>query len=65
MPDPARTIYIRTKLFGSGAVVSFEPRSISLPSLTFSTHREAAARAKAHADAHGWPLVDEMGGARD
>lgn len=65
MPDPARTIYLRPKLFGSGAIVSFEPRSITLPSLTFSTYREAAACAQARADAHGWPLVDEMGGARD
>lgn len=60
MPD---RIHIRECVFGARWIVCFEPRSISWPSLEFRTFDEASACANARHNAHGWPIVDETGGA--
>ncbi|MDZ7895444.1 MAG: hypothetical protein U5M50_11095 [Sphingobium sp.] len=58
-----RTIHIRECAFGGRWIVAFEPRSIASPSLEFRSYGEAQARAHARMCGHGWPIVDETGGA--
>lgn len=56
-----RTIIISECVFGGRFVVTFEPRSIALPSMEFRTHADALACAKARQDAHGWNIIDKTG----
>lgn len=58
-----RTITINECVFGGRFVVSFEPRSIALPSMEFRTHADALACANARQKAHGWAIIDNTGGA--
>ena len=59
MPDK---IIIRECVFGGRFIVTFEPRSISWPSLEFRTHGEAVKCANARRDAHGWEVIDQTAG---
>lgn len=59
MPD---RIKIAKCVFGGRFVVTFEPRSISWPSLEFRTHGEAVKCANARHEAHGWEVIDQTAG---
>lgn len=59
MPDK---IIIAECVFGGRFVVTFEPRSISWPSLEFRSHGEAVKCANARHEAHGWEVIDQMAG---
>lgn len=56
MPD---RIIISKAAIGGRFIVSFEPRTISWPSLEFRTHDEAARCADSRHKAHGWPVMDQ------
>ena len=56
-----RTIVINPCVFGGRFVVTFEPRSIALPSLEFRSHADASACAQARSKAHGWLIIDKTG----
>jgi hypothetical protein len=58
MPD---SIIITKAAIGGRYVATFEPRSISWPSLEFRTHAEALRCAEARQDAHGWSIEDKTG----
>ena len=59
-----RAIVINECVFGGRFVVTFEPRSVALPSLEFRTHSDALACAEARRDAHGWPIIDKTEGVK-
>ena len=61
MPD---RIVISRAALGGRFIVSFEPRSVSWPSLAFRAHAEAARCAEARRSAHGWPIIDMASDAR-
>lgn len=52
-------IIITKAAIGGRFVVSFEPRSISWPSLEFRDHAGAKACASARQAAHGWAIIDQ------
>ncbi|AJR22514.1 MULTISPECIES: hypothetical protein [unclassified Sphingobium] len=56
MPDQ---IVISKAAIGGRFLVSFEPRSVSWPSLEFRHHGEAKRCADARHAAHGWPVIDQ------
>lgn len=58
MPD---SIVISKAPIGGRHVVTFEPRSISWPSLEFRTHGEAMRCAESRQKAHGWSIEDKTG----
>lgn len=53
-----RSIVINECVFGGRFIVSFEPRSVSWPSLEFRTRADALACARARQQAHGWHITD-------
>ena len=57
-----RTITIAACVFGGRYVVTFEPRSVALPSLEFRTYGEARSCADQRHAAHGWRVIDKTGG---
>ncbi|SEQ48162.1 hypothetical protein [Sphingobium sp. YR768] len=61
MPD---SITITKAPIGGRYVVTFEPRSISWPSLEFRAHGEAMRCAEARRQVHGWPIEDKTGEGR-
>jgi hypothetical protein len=61
MPD---RIVISRAAIGGRFIVSFEPRTIAMPSLEFRTHADAARCAEARRSAHGWPIIDLASDAR-
>ncbi len=58
-------IIISECVFGGRYVTTFEPRSISWPSMEFRSYAEAKGCAEARHKAHGWPIEDrtQEGGA--
>ncbi|KEQ53067.1 hypothetical protein [Sphingobium chlorophenolicum] len=56
MPD---RIVITKAAIGSRFIVSFEPRTVSWPSLEFRNHREAKSCAEARQAAHSWQIIDQ------
>ncbi|RYM11020.1 hypothetical protein [Sphingobium cupriresistens] len=62
MPD---RIIIAKAAIGGRHIVTFEPRSISWPSLEFRTHDEAVRCAEARQKVHGWLIEDKTGEVRD
>ncbi|KKW89420.1 hypothetical protein YP76_25430 [Sphingobium chungbukense] len=56
MPD---RIIISRAAIGGRFIVSFEPRTIAMPSLEFRAHADAKRCADARHAAHGWPIIDQ------
>lgn len=54
-----RSIIISECVFGGRFIVSFDPRSVALPSMEFRTRLDALACANARHAAHGWPVIDK------
>lgn len=60
-----RTIIISECVFGGRFIVSFEPRSVALPSMEFRSHADARACAQARHQAHSWDVIDKVGEAAE
>ncbi|WP_099185220.1 hypothetical protein [Sphingobium fuliginis] len=59
MPD---RIIISRAAIGGRFIVSFEPRTVSWPSLEFRQHGDAKRCADARHATHGWLIIDQTEG---